>query len=91
MREPHQVFLLLETMYAAFDEIAARLRVFKVETIGDCYVAVTGLPVAQPDHAIRMVRFALGCLGKMAVLWARIQEIFDCVLDFTMGLSQRVY
>jgi hypothetical protein len=27
-------------VYQAFDEIARRRRVFKVETIGDCYVAV---------------------------------------------------
>jgi len=31
-----QVFTLLETVYHAFDEIAKRRRVFKVETIGDC-------------------------------------------------------
>lgn len=43
-REPSQVFYLLETLYRAFDKIASRLGVFKVETIGDCYVAVTGLP-----------------------------------------------
>jgi hypothetical protein len=33
---------LLENIYQAFDEIARRRRVFKVETIGDCYVAVCG-------------------------------------------------
>jgi len=38
VREPCQVFTLLETLYHAFDEIAKRRRVFKVETIGDCYV-----------------------------------------------------
>jgi len=37
-REPAQVFTLLETLYGAFDEIARCRRVFKVETIGDCYV-----------------------------------------------------
>jgi Adenylate and Guanylate cyclase catalytic domain len=35
-REPPQIFLLLETLYQAFDQIASRLGVFKVETIGDC-------------------------------------------------------
>ena len=32
-REPSQVFTLLETVYSAFDEIAKRRRVFKVETV----------------------------------------------------------
>jgi len=44
LREPVQVFTLLETLYGAFDYIAKRRRVFKVETVGDCYVAVAGLP-----------------------------------------------
>lgn len=37
-REPVQVFQLLETIYGAFDEIARRRQIFKVETVGDCYV-----------------------------------------------------
>ena len=34
-REPTQVFTLLQNLYQAFDKIALRRRVFKVETIGD--------------------------------------------------------
>lgn len=55
MREPAQVFMLLETIYHEFDQIAKRRRVFKVETVGDCYVAVTGLPESRKDHATVMV------------------------------------
>jgi hypothetical protein len=51
VREPCQVFTLLETLFHAFDENAKRRRVFKVETIGDCYVAVCGLPDPRKDHA----------------------------------------
>lgn len=47
VREPAQVFTLLEAIWSAFDKIAIKRRVFKVETIGDCYVAVTGLPEPQ--------------------------------------------
>ena len=36
MREPTQVFTLLETVYSSFDAIAKRRRIFKIETIGDC-------------------------------------------------------
>ncbi len=34
LREPSQVFLLLESVYNSFDKIARRMKVFKVETIG---------------------------------------------------------
>jgi len=61
VREPTQVFTLLETVYGAFDTIAARRGVFKVETIGDSYVAVTGLPDPRKDHAVVMAKFARDC------------------------------
>jgi class 3 adenylate cyclase len=35
VREPSQVFVLLETLYRAFDNIAKTRKVFKVETVGD--------------------------------------------------------
>lgn len=34
VREPSQVFVLLETLYSAFDKIAEQRRIYKVETIG---------------------------------------------------------
>jgi len=63
-REPTQVFTLLENIYHSFDEIAKRRRVFKVETVGDCYVAVAGLPEPLKDHAVAMARFAKDILMK---------------------------
>ena len=64
-REPAQVFILLQNVYQAFDLLAKRRKVFKVETIGDSYVAVTGLPEPQPNHAILMARFAWEALQKV--------------------------
>jgi class 3 adenylate cyclase len=61
VREPCQVFTLLETVYHAFDEIAKRRGVFKVETVGDCYMAVCGLPEPRKDHAVVMAHFAHDC------------------------------
>ena len=58
-REPEQVFTLLETIFQTFDKIARRRSVFKVETIGDTYVAVTGLPDPQEDHAIVSYFYAI--------------------------------
>ncbi|CAB9524169.1 Receptor-type guanylate cyclase gcy [Seminavis robusta] len=57
-RDPEQVFMLLESVYQKFDSIGRRLKVFKIETIGDCYVAVTGVPEPQKNHCLLMCRFA---------------------------------
>ncbi|OEU19677.1 adenylyl cyclase, partial [Fragilariopsis cylindrus CCMP1102] len=65
IRDPAQVFILLETVYGRFDDIAKKKGVFKVETIGDCYVAATGLPTPRTDHAIVMASFARRCLENM--------------------------
>lgn len=68
VREPTQVFTLLESVYSAFDKIAMRRGVYKIETVGDCYVAVTGLPEPRKDHAVAMARFARDIIYKMSEL-----------------------
>jgi hypothetical protein len=75
VREPAQVFTLLETVYKAFDKTAKRRKVFKVETVGDCYVAVTGLPEPVKDHAIIMCRFARECLTQFNQLVTQLEVI----------------
>jgi class 3 adenylate cyclase len=74
-REPTQVFRLLETIYRAFDKIAKKRKVFKVETIGDCYMAVTGLPDPMKDHAVVMTKFAKECMHNMNDLTRRLEMI----------------
>jgi len=65
IREPSQVFTLLESIFGSFDAIAGELGVFKVETVGDCYVAVCGLPEPNKDHALVMCNFARQCMEKV--------------------------
>jgi len=72
-RDPSQVFRLLETLYQAFDEVASTLGVFKVETIGDSYVAVCGLPEHRENHAVVMAKFAQACLQRMQRLTAELE------------------
>jgi len=57
-RDPRQVFELLERLYAKFDQLAVRHCVAKIETIGDCYMAVTGCPATDDKHALHMAEFA---------------------------------
>ncbi|KAL7539889.1 hypothetical protein ACHAXR_009680 [Thalassiosira sp. AJA248-18] len=73
-RQPTHVFILLERLFHEFDRAAKRYNVYKVETIGDCYVAVTGLPNPTPDHAGLMVNFAQTCLRKFESLVNELEE-----------------
>ena len=61
--------------YKAFDDIAVRRRVFKVETVGDCYVAATGIPDARKDHAVATARFARDCMYRMNVLTKKLEVV----------------
>eukprot|EP00522_Entomoneis_paludosa_P013117 CAMPEP_0172452292 /NCGR_PEP_ID=MMETSP1065-20121228/10005_1 /TAXON_ID=265537 /ORGANISM="Amphiprora paludosa, Strain CCMP125" /LENGTH=1141 /DNA_ID=CAMNT_0013204333 /DNA_START=182 /DNA_END=3604 /DNA_ORIENTATION=+ len=85
-REPAQVFVLLQSVYSAFDQIAKRYKVFKVETIGDSYVAATGIPNDQPRHAVLMARFAWQCLVKMDSL---VKELEVSLGPDTADLAMR--
>jgi len=85
-REPAEVFTLLETVYNAFDKIAVRLKIFKVETIGDCYVAACGLPESRDDHAVLLFRFARQCLTKMNAL---VHKLANTLGPDTAELSMR--
>ena len=45
----------------------------QVETVGDCYVAATGLPEARKDHAVVMARFAKECMTQMQIITKRLE------------------
>jgi len=88
-REPAQVFQLLETIYGAFDEIARKRGIFKVETVGDCYVAVCGIPEARKDHAVAMLRFARDCQVRMTALSQQLEVTLGpdtAELGFRIGI-----
>jgi Adenylate and Guanylate cyclase catalytic domain len=86
VRTPTQVFHLLEAVYGAFDAIANKRGVFKVETIGDSYVAVVGLPTPRKHHAVVMARFARDCCDKMRELVLELEKLLgpvSCTLAMT--------
>jgi len=46
----------------------------EVETIGDSYVAVTGLPNPNERHAIIMARFAEACVEKFGEVTKKLEH-----------------
>ena len=52
---------MLDRLYTKFDKIASRFDVYPLETIGDCYIAVTNLVKEQSEnHVELMAKFSLG-------------------------------
>src|SRR4051795_3674041 len=74
---------MLNDLVHGFDRLAARYGVEKIKTIGDCYMAVAGLPERTPDHAERLARFALA-LPEVAEETARR---FGLELRLRVGLA----
>lgn len=94
-REPQQVFILLESIYGAFDAIASRHGVFKVETVGDCYVAAAGLDlgglIASVDHASAACLFAHDAVKKMGEMTRRLEVTLGpdtTDLDLRVGIHR---
>jgi class 3 adenylate cyclase len=54
-----EVVDVLNGLFTRFDDAAGELGIEKIKTIGDCYMAVCGLPRPCADHAERMARMAL--------------------------------
>ena len=57
---------VLGDLIARLDETAEKYGIEKVKTIGGAYLAVCGLSVSRPDHAKRMIQFALEAVRIVA-------------------------
>uniref|UniRef100_UPI00398F2686 soluble guanylate cyclase 88E-like n=1 Tax=Pristiophorus japonicus TaxID=55135 RepID=UPI00398F2686 len=65
---PMQVVSMLNTMYTLFDTLSEKHRVFKVETIGDAYMVVAGVPKKTKYHAHNICDMALDMVQSIGHL-----------------------
>ncbi|XP_078280574.1 soluble guanylate cyclase 88E-like [Rhinoraja longicauda] len=65
---PMQVVSMLNTMYTLFDTLSEKHRVFKVETIGDAYMVVAGVPEKTNSHAHNICDMALDMVQSIGHL-----------------------
>ena len=64
--DAHSIVQTLDEIFSGFDDLAARRGVEKIKTLGDAYMAASGLPTGRPDHAAAAVWLALDMIAFLA-------------------------
>ncbi|MBK8349881.1 MAG: AAA family ATPase [Saprospiraceae bacterium] len=78
---PNDLVSVLNQCFAAFDNIIEKHGLEKIKTIGDAYLAVSGLPKDQPDHALKTVLAAIDILN-----WVK-DPANNCLFDIRIGIN----
>jgi guanylate cyclase len=65
---PMEVVSMLNSMYTKFDKSLESHNVYKVETIGDAYMVVSGLPEKTNSHATEIIDMAFDMLANISTL-----------------------
>jgi adenylate cyclase len=63
-----QTIDFLGRVFSAFDRLASEHGVEKIKTIGDSYMAASGIPETQSDHAMRVAALAHGMMNALAAI-----------------------
>jgi class 3 adenylate cyclase len=70
--KPAELVNLLNEIFSNFDELTEKHGLEKIQTIGDAYMVVGGLPVPKPDHAEAVAQMALDMQGAIAHFQAKL-------------------
>jgi class 3 adenylate cyclase len=82
---PGQIIEILNSLFSSFDELAKRLRLEKIKTIGDAYMVAGGLPEEQPDHAVAVADMALGMIEAVRRIGMRFGETLEVRIGIHSG------
>ncbi|CAD5112888.1 DgyrCDS2098 [Dimorphilus gyrociliatus] len=81
---PNEIIDLLNSLYGLFDSCIDSFNVYKVETIGDAYMVVSGIPKKIEHHAVEIANMALKLLKSVENF--SIPHLPDETLKLRIGL-----
>ncbi len=79
---PTELVERLNEMFSSFDDLAEKLRLEKIKTIGDAYMVAGGLNLERHDHAEALAEMALAMQRRMA----GFSEAFGERLSLRIGM-----
>lgn len=80
---PQELVDELHVCFRTFDEIISKYRIEKIKTIGDAYLAVSGLPAADANHALNVTRAAIEI---QAFMKDRKEKMREKTFDIRIGI-----
>jgi adenylate cyclase len=82
---PARIVGMLDELFCKFDDLATRLGLEKIKTIGDCYMIAGGLPEPRPDHAEAVAEMGLEILRIMSEYSAQLNEEITVRIGINTG------
>lgn len=97
--DPNVIVSELNDMFTAFDRISEQFGCERIKTMGDAYLAVSGMPDPNPDHAravansaIRYVRYLQRRNLTSQIQWnCRVGIATGSVVGSVVGVQKYVY
>ena len=83
--DPASLVTEINDIFTVFDRITDLFACERIRTVGDAYMAVSGLPDANPDHAQNIARVALRMLRYIQRRNATHSEPWHCRIGINSG------
>ncbi len=84
-RDPGALVTELNDIFTVFDRISDMFGCERIRTVGDAYMAVSGMPEPTPDHAQNIARVALRMLRYIERRNSAHPEAWQCRIGINTG------
>jgi class 3 adenylate cyclase len=84
-RSPRDVIDLLNRAFSLFDSLVSQHGVDKVKTIGETYIAVSGVEGTRRDHAVAMAELAMAMMREVCAIDTGTRETLELRIGIHCG------
>eukprot|EP00899_Mesostigma_viride_P028603 jgi/Mesvir1/8928/Mv16075-RA.2 len=88
MLGPLKLVVFLNRLFSDFDIMCDKHSITKINTIGDCYTCMAGVPLPDPDHCMAVVEMGLSMLLALDALQEELTSVFEGLphVDMRVGV-----